>query len=135
MQEGWTLEMDPSIKDPDWVVQRFHALRINEKFRLLRKIVAIDSVNIVSAVWSPSWATQALINVGFASKIPSVSVRINHTGCCDTNVRIDIVAVAEIRLEEWSSQVSRHHDNSSLRIDLVDIALGGSNEKILNAVA
>ena len=50
-------------------------------------------------------------------------------------MRIDIVTVAEIRLKEWSSQVSRSHDNSSLCIDLVDVVLGGSNEKILNAVA
>jgi hypothetical protein len=81
------------------------------------------------------WATQALINVGFGGKVPSVSVRINHTGCCDTNVRIDIVAVAEVQLREWSSQVSRRHDNSSLCIDLVNVVLRGCNEKILNAVA
>lgn len=135
MQEGWTLEMDPSIKDPNWVVQRYHALQIDGNIGLLRKIVAIDRVNIVSAVWPPGWATQALINVGFGGKIPSVGVRISHTGCCDTNVWVDIVAVAEIRLKEWSSQVSRRHGNSSLCIDLVDVVLGGSNEKILNAVA
>jgi len=50
MQEGLTLEMDPSIKDLDWAVQRYHALQIDGKIGLLRKIVAIDSVNIVSAV-------------------------------------------------------------------------------------
>jgi hypothetical protein len=88
--------MDPSIKDPDWNVQRYHALQIDGKIGLLQKIVAIDSVNIVSAVWPPGWANQALINVGFRGKIPSVSVRINHTACYDTSVWIDIVAVAEI---------------------------------------
>ena len=98
---------------------------------MLRKIIAIDSVNIVSAVWSSGWATQALINVDFRGKMPSVGVRINHTGYCDTNVQ----TVAEIRSKEWSSQISRRHDNSSLCIDLIDVVLVGSNKKILNAVA
>jgi hypothetical protein len=88
--------MDPSIRDPDWVVQRYHTLQIDGKMVLLRKAIAIDSVNVVSAFWPPCWATQALIKVGFQGKIPRVCVRMNHTGCCDTNVRVDIVAVTEI---------------------------------------
>jgi hypothetical protein len=88
--------MDPSIEDLDRVVQHYHALQIDRKIGLLRKVIAIDSVNVASAFWPPGWATQALINIGFQGKIPRVCVRINHTGCCDTNVRIDIVAVTEI---------------------------------------
>ena len=95
--------VNPSVEDSDRIVQRNHAFQVDRKVGLLGKVIAVDSMNVVSAVWSSRGPGQALISISLRGEIPCVGIRIDHTSCCNTNMRINVIAVAEIRLKERSS--------------------------------
>ena len=126
--------MYPSVEDSGRIVQRYHAFQIDGEARLLRKIIAIDCMYVISAVRSPGCTSQPLICIGFRGQIPGVRVRVNDAGCRDANMRIDVIAIVEIRLKKGTSKVAGRHDYPGLRIDLVDVVLGCGNEKILNGI-
>jgi hypothetical protein len=105
------------------------------------KIGSIDSMEVVATIQTTRRASfgkgTALesITVGFCSKVPDTSVRIDDTGSRDTDRGVDVDASIKIGSQERYVHVPRGNYISSLRIDLVEVVLRSRNVHILDAVA
>ena len=77
-----------------------------------REVGGIDRMEVVASIkssWCVAWAELAILklrSIGLRGHIPQARRRINDTSRCDANRWGDVVAIPEIRSQEWYVEVS-----------------------------
>ena len=127
--------MDTTVEASDWVVSGNGTFHINREVGSLRQILGVDSVEELASSWSSlGTISSGLVCICLCDQVPGAGSWVNDTSTGDTHERVDIGTSVEISSQERNGEVLGGHNNTRLRIDLVEVVLGGGDVEVLHAV-
>ena len=127
--------VDAAVEAADGVVDGHCALEIDGEVGTLGQIVDVDGMEVVAAIWlSLGPIAPTLVRVRLRGQVKGASIWVNDARGRHPDVRVDIDAAIEIRGQEGDVQIPLGHNDTGLRIHLVDIVLRRSQVDVLDAI-